>query len=175
MNGIWLGLWSLLSGGRRRPRHSPGVPRYRWRPQLESLEDRLVPTMTLAPDLPGMAGVTILPRGGHLFVPKLQVHFYGGNGPDQFTLNASFLQGGRARRPTGVAPGDLFFVGGQGDDSFRMFLSGPDGLPLSGDVYGGTGFNSCFHTRNVRTHNIQHDITPGGKQTVTEKGFPFPR
>jgi hypothetical protein len=106
---------------------------------------------------------------------KLLVNFFGGNGPDQFTLNASFLQGGRARRPAGVAPGDLFFDGGQGDGGFRMLLSGPDGLSLSGDVYGGSGFNSCFHSRNVRTHNIQHDITPAGKQTVTANGFPFPR
>jgi hypothetical protein len=95
---------------------------------------------------------------------KLLVHFFGGNGPDQFALDASFNQGGRARRPTGVAQDDLIFQGtvpgGQGNDSFRMVLLGPSGLSLSGDVFGGAGFNSCLHTTNVRTHNIQQDIFP---------------
>jgi hypothetical protein len=77
MTGIWLGLWSLLSGGRQRPRHSPGTSRKRWRPQLETLEDRLVPATALAPVLEGVAGVTVLPRGGHLFVPKV-FDFHGG-------------------------------------------------------------------------------------------------
>jgi hypothetical protein len=77
MTGPWLGLWLLLSGGRQRPRRSPGVPRNRWRPQLESLEDRLVPTTALAPLFEGVAGVTILPRGGQLFVPKVR-DFHGG-------------------------------------------------------------------------------------------------
>jgi hypothetical protein len=76
MNGIWLGLWSLLCGGRQRPRPSPGTPRNRWRPQLETLEDRLVLSPALAPVFPGVLGVTILPRGGHLFVPKV-TQFHG--------------------------------------------------------------------------------------------------
>jgi hypothetical protein len=111
----------------------------------------------------------------------------GSTGQDVLSLDATFLDAASARaivlkghtpgtsiRPFhGAAPGDLKLVGGQGDDSFRMVLFGPDGLPLSGDVYGGAGVNSCFHTTNVRTHNIQQDIFPIGKQRRTPTVFQF--
>jgi hypothetical protein len=133
MNGIWLGLWSLLSGGRQRPRHSPGTARHRRRPQLETLEDRLVLSAALAHDLPGVLGVTILPRRGHLFVPKV-FDFHGGT----LTISRGFSQVFQK-----VNPHDLVILAVPDLSNVTFELLGDDGphirLEIHNQVYANNG------------------------------------
>jgi hypothetical protein len=68
---------------------------------------------------------------------------------------------GHVRPGTGVAPGDLRLLGGDGNDDFTMYLFSPTGLPLTGDVWGGSGENWCARTGNVTAHNCQHDYLFG--------------
>jgi hypothetical protein len=95
----------------------------------------------------------------------LQVAASGNDAQDDLRLDATFL-GTQPKRPyiipvtsrgTGVSPGDLSLSGGPGDNSMEMLLSSPGGLPLTGDVYGGSGVNRCLRTSNVHSHNCNPD------------------
>jgi hypothetical protein len=55
----------------------------------------------------------------------------------------------------------LKLIGGDGNDDFRMWLFGPNGLSLTGDVFAGSGENWCSRTGNVNAHNCQHDYVFG--------------
>jgi hypothetical protein len=133
MNGIWLGLWSLLSGGRQRALQSPGLSRNRCRPQLETLEDRLALSSTLAPDLQGVLGVTIIPRGGHLFVPKV-FDFHGGT----LSISRGFSQVFQK-----VNPHDLVILAVPDLSNVTFELLGDDGphirLEIHNQVYAKNG------------------------------------
>jgi hypothetical protein len=101
---------------------------------------------------------------------KLVVVVIGGTDTqDSLGVGATFL-GAPASRSTipgrgafGAAPGDLSLFGGDGDNSMEMLLSSPGGLSATGDVYGGSGENSCFRTANVKSHNCQQDVVLGSR------------
>jgi hypothetical protein len=84
---------------------------------------------------------------------------------DTLRLDATFLGTppsrstipGRGGSLFGVAPGDLSLFGGAGDNNLDMLLFSPGGLSLTGDVYAGSGTNSCFRTANVKDHGCQFD------------------
>jgi hypothetical protein len=94
---------------------------------------------------------------------SLSVRAYmGTDAEDDLSLDATFL-GARplgallGRAASGAAPGDLSLSGGDGDNSMAMLLSSPGGLSATGDVYAGSGTNSCFRTANVKDHGCQFD------------------
>jgi hypothetical protein len=87
---------------------------------------------------------------------------YGQSGNDaaaDFGLFATFegaspLRSLAGRGAFGAAPGDLAFAGGTGNNDLVMLLHSPGGLPLTGDLYGGSGENFGQQTANVKVHGF---------------------
>src|SRR5436190_1594499 len=82
----WFAPWKSVAQASRKPRRQRSTGQYRFRPQVESLEDRITPTqvfLTVAPNPSGSRGETVMVS---VNVDTLQNDLFGSSGLCAFDI-----------------------------------------------------------------------------------------